>query len=317
MKGAAHNYSTWPNEKMHGTLKNAYQDHSNGKNVTVQVGTQVNLILYILTLLTDPPCRPPLFGHEIHQGLDWCWSWACRGAKCCRWSRRGQRRNNQNNLLTSLEGHIKLGSPRPLKSIQEILNEHDSHLEFQNFRQKFTAFINQCLPVYLNHDSNLWINLSFPEMFHVRFIKIHYCEHIYATAPFTRRCRSMLTSRYTMSQGWIGDNLLTTFTAIPHSMENLVTTASSSKSPPRMLFLPILYSCSRAASLHLALMTLLLFSLSLLTSLATWVAKHLMEPCDSNVSRHDLVQHQCSFLSGQSWGGHCFILTPNTRMNSL
>ena len=70
MKGAAHNYSTWPNEKMHGTLKNAYQDHSNGKNVTVQVGTQVNLILYILTLLTDPLCRPPLFGHEIHQGLD-------------------------------------------------------------------------------------------------------------------------------------------------------------------------------------------------------------------------------------------------------
>lgn len=176
--------------------------------------------------------------------------------------------NNQNNqdLLTSFEGHIKLGSPQPLKSIQEILNEHDSHLQFQNFWQKFTAFINQCLPVYLNHDPNLWINLSFPETFQVHFIKFRYCEHIYATAPFMCSCRSMLTSRYTTSQGWIGDNLQTTFAAILHSMENLVTTVSSSKSPPRMSLLPILYSCSRAASLHLALTTSLLFGLSLLTS---------------------------------------------------
>jgi hypothetical protein len=206
--------------------------------------------------------------------------------------------NNQNNqdLLTSFEGHIKLGSPRPLKSIQEILNEHDSHLEFQNFRQKFTAFVNQCLPVYLNHDPNLWINLSFPETFQVRFIKFHYCERIYATAPFTRSCRSMLTSRYTMSQGWIGNNLPTTFAAILHSMENLVMTASSSKSPPRMLLLPVLYSCSYAAFLHSALTTSLLFGLSLLTS--TRVADHLIEPCDSNVSRHGLVQHRCSSLSG-------------------
>ena len=55
MKEAACNYSTRPNEKMHSALKNAYQDCSNGKNVAIQVGTQVNLILYILTLLTDPP----------------------------------------------------------------------------------------------------------------------------------------------------------------------------------------------------------------------------------------------------------------------
>ncbi|KAI6001113.1 hypothetical protein F5J12DRAFT_723743, partial [Pisolithus orientalis] len=36
-KGAAHNYSTQPNEKMHGSLKDAYQDCSNGKDVAIQV----------------------------------------------------------------------------------------------------------------------------------------------------------------------------------------------------------------------------------------------------------------------------------------
>ncbi|KIN97792.1 hypothetical protein M404DRAFT_159578, partial [Pisolithus tinctorius Marx 270] len=36
-KGAAHNYSTQPNEKMHGSLKDAYQDCSNGKDIALQV----------------------------------------------------------------------------------------------------------------------------------------------------------------------------------------------------------------------------------------------------------------------------------------
>ena len=37
MKGVVRNYSTRPNEKMHGALKDAYQDRSNGKDITVQV----------------------------------------------------------------------------------------------------------------------------------------------------------------------------------------------------------------------------------------------------------------------------------------
>ncbi|KAI6000175.1 hypothetical protein F5J12DRAFT_784485 [Pisolithus orientalis] len=36
-KGTVHNYSAWPNEKMHGLLKDAYQDCSNGKDVAGQV----------------------------------------------------------------------------------------------------------------------------------------------------------------------------------------------------------------------------------------------------------------------------------------
>ncbi|KAF8836625.1 hypothetical protein BDN67DRAFT_1014535 [Paxillus ammoniavirescens] len=36
-KGVAHNYSTCPNEKIHGPLKAAYQDWSNGKDVAGQI----------------------------------------------------------------------------------------------------------------------------------------------------------------------------------------------------------------------------------------------------------------------------------------
>ncbi|KAI6000201.1 hypothetical protein F5J12DRAFT_784505 [Pisolithus orientalis] len=35
-KGIVCNYSAWPNEKMHGLLKDAYQDHSNGKDIAGQ-----------------------------------------------------------------------------------------------------------------------------------------------------------------------------------------------------------------------------------------------------------------------------------------
>lgn len=37
MKGATRNYSTRPNEKLHGPLKEAYERQSNGKEVTDQV----------------------------------------------------------------------------------------------------------------------------------------------------------------------------------------------------------------------------------------------------------------------------------------
>ncbi|KIJ58047.1 hypothetical protein HYDPIDRAFT_103369, partial [Hydnomerulius pinastri MD-312] len=43
-KGAARNYSTCPNEKMHGPLKDAYRDHSNGKDVAVQVSNHFVLL---------------------------------------------------------------------------------------------------------------------------------------------------------------------------------------------------------------------------------------------------------------------------------
>ncbi len=71
--------------------------------------------------------------------------------------------NNDKDILTSFKGHVKLGSPRPLRTIEEIVNDHASQPEFQGFHQKFTNFINQCLPVYLELDPNSWNNISFLE----------------------------------------------------------------------------------------------------------------------------------------------------------
>ena len=78
------------------------------------------------------------------------------------------------DALTSFEGHVKLGTPQSLKTVQEIMNEHAPQPEFQNLRQKFTNFVNQCLPVYLNCDLHSWVNISFPETFQVCFAKANY-----------------------------------------------------------------------------------------------------------------------------------------------
>ncbi|KAF8452167.1 hypothetical protein L210DRAFT_3608318 [Boletus edulis BED1] len=151
MKGAACNYSTRPNEKMHGALKNAYQDRSNGKDVAVQI-LRVDHHRLAMKFIRD---RIDAEAERVAEQS------AVDGEN------EDKDGNGQNDVLTSFEGHIKLGAPQPSQSIQDISNTHNSHPEFQNFRQKFTTFINQCLPVYLNHDPNLWAHLSFPETFQV------------------------------------------------------------------------------------------------------------------------------------------------------
>lgn len=77
--------------------------------------------------------------------------------------------NDNTDILTSFEGHVKLGAPCPLKTIQQIVHDHHSDPAFGNFKRKFTTFVNQCLPVYLERDPNSWDMVSFPETFQVCF----------------------------------------------------------------------------------------------------------------------------------------------------
>ncbi|KAI6139110.1 hypothetical protein BKA82DRAFT_24551 [Pisolithus tinctorius] len=80
------------------------------------------------------------------------------------------------DALMSFSEHVKLGSPQSLKSIQSIIRDHASQQEFQGF-QKFTRFINQCLPIYLNHDWNSWKNISFAKTFQLQehaYLKVNY-----------------------------------------------------------------------------------------------------------------------------------------------
>ncbi|KAI6146925.1 hypothetical protein BKA82DRAFT_35708 [Pisolithus tinctorius] len=156
-KGAAHNYSTRPNEKMHGSLKDAYQDRSNGKDVAIQV------------LRVDHHC---LAMKLIRNRVD------------AEANRTQQDRDDDDiddggdkDALMSFSEHVKLGSPWSPKSIQSIIRDHASQQEFQGFHQKFTQFINQCLPIYLNRDQHSWKNISFAEMFQLQehaYLKVNY-----------------------------------------------------------------------------------------------------------------------------------------------
>ncbi|KAI6143422.1 hypothetical protein BKA82DRAFT_4331282 [Pisolithus tinctorius] len=154
-KGAAHNYSTRPNEKMHGSLKDAYQDRSNGKDVAVQV------------LRVDH--------HRLAMKL-------IRNRVDAEANRTQQDRDDDDidgggdeDVLMSFSEHVKLGSPQSPKSIQSIIRDHASQQEFQGFHQKFTRFVNQCLPIYLNRDRNSWKNISFAETFQEHaYLKVNY-----------------------------------------------------------------------------------------------------------------------------------------------
>ncbi|KAI6035018.1 hypothetical protein F5J12DRAFT_778604 [Pisolithus orientalis] len=52
LKGAARNYSTWPNESMHKPIRDAYEHRSNGRDVPAQVDHQV-LAMKLLRLRVD------------------------------------------------------------------------------------------------------------------------------------------------------------------------------------------------------------------------------------------------------------------------
>ncbi|KAI6005210.1 hypothetical protein F5J12DRAFT_905946 [Pisolithus orientalis] len=154
-KGAARNYSTRPNEKMHGSLKDAYQDCSNGKDVAVQV-LHVDHHHLAMKLI-----RNQVDAEANHTQQD------CDDDDI---DSRGDE-----DVLMSFSKHVKLGSLQSPKSIQLIIHDHASQQEFQGFHQKFTQFVNQCLPIYLNCDQNSWKNISFAETFQEHaYLKVNY-----------------------------------------------------------------------------------------------------------------------------------------------
>ncbi|KAF8120295.1 hypothetical protein EV363DRAFT_1191298 [Boletus edulis] len=156
-KGVVRNYSTRPNEKMHGALKDAYQDRSNGKDVAVQILRIDNHRLAMKLIKDRIDAETERATAESIAGND------------------GDIDDEAMDVLTSFEGHVKLCAPRPLKTIREIMGDHSTQPEFQSFGGKLANFINQCLPVYLDRDPRLWVNVSFPETFQEHAcLKVHY-----------------------------------------------------------------------------------------------------------------------------------------------
>ncbi|KAG2123498.1 hypothetical protein BD769DRAFT_1628911 [Suillus cothurnatus] len=144
MKGAVRNYTTRPNEKLHGPLKEAYEHQSNGKKVAEQILRLVDTF--------DEQCNRK--DDEIDD-LDTI---------------------AEDNLNPAVaQGHIKLGSPQQLISIQDIENIcSPTDRAFQDFHRKFSTFLNMSLPGY-GYELRRWITL--PANFQIceyRYLKVNY-----------------------------------------------------------------------------------------------------------------------------------------------
>ncbi|KAG1901040.1 uncharacterized protein F5891DRAFT_1128297 [Suillus fuscotomentosus] len=177
MKGATRNYSTRPNEKLHGPLKEAYERQSNGKEVADQVCFDV--------MIPDICCSRR--DNCFHYNNRYCTSInANMPVKLLRM--RVDTLDEQRSLpddeaeadetkarSATFEGHVKLGSPQQPVSIQDIENSHGQRDHaFQGFRRKFSDFINTSLPGY-GHHLERW--LSIPANFQIqehRYLKVNY-----------------------------------------------------------------------------------------------------------------------------------------------
>ncbi|KAG2151772.1 hypothetical protein BD769DRAFT_1623523 [Suillus cothurnatus] len=151
-KGAARNYSTRPNEKLHGPLKDTYHDRTNRKDVATQI-LRVDHHKFSLMLLrervdmVDEHNRLQVLGDDLPD----------------------------EDVDVTFNGHVKMGAPiqHPL-SILDLENRSSVDRAFQAFRRKFTEFINRSLPTY-GHQLTNWI--TFPADYQIheyRYLKVNY-----------------------------------------------------------------------------------------------------------------------------------------------
>ncbi|KAG2117676.1 hypothetical protein BD769DRAFT_1629737 [Suillus cothurnatus] len=152
MKGTARNYTTCPNEKLHGPLKEAYERQSNGKKVAEQI-LHVNQNKFAVSLLRG---RVDTFDEQRNRKDDEIDDLDTIA---------------EDNLnLAVAQGHIKLSSPQQLISIQDIENTcSPTDRAFQDFHRKFSTFLNTSLPGY-GYELRRWITL--PANFQI-------CEYCY------------------------------------------------------------------------------------------------------------------------------------------
>ncbi|KAG1836025.1 hypothetical protein F4604DRAFT_1943802 [Suillus subluteus] len=152
LHGVARNYSTRPNEKFHGPLKDTYYHRTNGKDIATQI-LCVDHHQFASKLLRE--CISALDEHHRIQKL-------------------GDNLPNE-DIPTTFNGHVKLGSPMQCPSpIIDIENRNTTDHAFQAFHRKFSEFINTALPTY-GHQLTSW--LTFPVDFQIHehcYLKVNY-----------------------------------------------------------------------------------------------------------------------------------------------
>ena len=152
-KGAARNYSTRPNEKLHGPLKEAYQN-SNGRDFAQQVHATAPSLFVPIKCYHDIQIlrmdHNKLAIKLLRSRID--------GLEEYKQQVEDTREDNKDsdagaqscNAPSSIaNAHIKLGSPCKIEKIQEVEATHTSKdRAFEGFRRKLTEYINQSLPSY-------------------------------------------------------------------------------------------------------------------------------------------------------------------------
>ncbi|KAI6042277.1 hypothetical protein EDC04DRAFT_2564564 [Pisolithus marmoratus] len=135
-KGAVRNYSARPNEKMHGPLKDAYQDRSNGKDVAGQIlrVDHHRLAIKLIQVCIDAENERTNLAAGDDAG------------------------NNEDNG-GKFEENTKLGAPQQPTSLSDIETAHKDDRAFDGFRRKLETFLNTCLPTY-GYPLNEWIRLQ-------------------------------------------------------------------------------------------------------------------------------------------------------------
>ncbi|KIN94997.1 hypothetical protein M404DRAFT_34563 [Pisolithus tinctorius Marx 270] len=131
-KGVVRNYSARPNEKMHGPLKDAYQDRSNGKDTAGKI-LRVDHHRLATKLIQ---ARIDAENECVNDATD-----------------------DDEDHNTVLEGNAKLGAPQQTRSLSDVENTNQNDQAFDGFRRKLETFLNTCLLTY-GFPLDKWIQLQ-------------------------------------------------------------------------------------------------------------------------------------------------------------
>ncbi|KIN99482.1 hypothetical protein M404DRAFT_30342 [Pisolithus tinctorius Marx 270] len=143
-KGAIRNYSARLNEKMHGPLKDAYQDRSNGKDVAGQI-LRIDHHRFAIKLIQ---ARIDAENERVTHFTD----------------------------DEPFEGNTRLGAPQQPSTLSGVENTHRDDRAFEGFRRRLEIFLNACLPTY-GYPLNTWIRLQGTDtVWEYRYLKVNYAS---------------------------------------------------------------------------------------------------------------------------------------------
>ncbi|KAI6137977.1 hypothetical protein BKA82DRAFT_4333666 [Pisolithus tinctorius] len=143
-KGAIRNYSARLNEKMHGPLKDAYQDRSNGKDVAGQI-LRIDHHRFAIKLIQ---ARIDAENERVTHFTD----------------------------DEPFEGNTRLGAPQQPSTLSGVENTHRDDRAFEGFRRRLEIFLNACLPTY-GYPLNTWIRLQGTDtVWEYQYLKVNYAS---------------------------------------------------------------------------------------------------------------------------------------------